>query len=115
PLRDELPTVNARAWAEIDDVVGAPHRFLVVLHHDQRIPFFAKRAQGVEEAQIIARVQSNRWFIEDIKHASKIRAELGGETNALRFTAAKRLRRSSEREITKPNIFHETQSLFDLG
>jgi hypothetical protein len=35
PLTHHLATVNSRARPEIDDVIGAPHRFFVVLDHDQ--------------------------------------------------------------------------------
>ena len=30
-----LASVNSRARPEIDDVIGAPHRFFVVFDHDQ--------------------------------------------------------------------------------
>jgi hypothetical protein len=33
-LRDHFSAVHSRTWAEIDDVIGLAHRFLVVLDDD---------------------------------------------------------------------------------
>jgi len=37
PARHHVPAMDARAGAEVNDVVRAPHGFFVMLHHDQRI------------------------------------------------------------------------------
>ncbi len=106
--------MHARARAEIDDVIGSPHRFLVMLDDDERIPFFAQRAQGFEEANVVARMQADGRLVEDVKHAAQIGAELRREPDALRFAAAQSLGGTPEREITEPDVFHEAQPLLDL-
>ena len=90
--RDDFPAVNTGARAKIDNVIGAPHRFLVVLDHHEGISFFAQRFERVEQAQVIARVQADGRFVEHVKDAAQIRAELRGQSDPLRFAAAQRFR-----------------------
>src|SRR5690349_14402047 len=74
--RDHFAAVNARARAKIDNVIGAPHRFVVVLDDDERVSFFPKRFERVEEPQIVAGMQTDRRFVEDVENSAQIRAEL---------------------------------------
>ena len=71
-LRDDFAAVHAGARAEIDNMIGAPHRFFVVLDDDERISFFAQRRQRFEQAQIVARMQTDGRLIEHVKHAAQI-------------------------------------------
>src|ERR1700730_12264641 len=60
-------------------------------------------------------MQADGWFVQNVEDAAQIRAELGRQPNPLRFAAAQCFRRTPEREITEPNVFHEKQSLPDFG
>jgi hypothetical protein len=86
--RDDFAAVNSRARAKIDNVIGAPHRFVVMLDDHERVSFFAKRFERVEQAQVIARMQTNRRFVENVENAAQIRPELRREPDPLRFAAA---------------------------
>ncbi len=68
----------ARARAEIHDVIGAPHGFFVVLDDENRVAQIAQRFERAEQAAIVARVEADRRFIENVKHAAKPRANLRG-------------------------------------
>src|SRR5439155_24377678 len=59
-------------------------------------------------------MQADGWFVQNVEDAAQIRAELGRQSNALRFAAAQCLGGTPEREITKPDIFHEEQPLPDF-
>ena len=74
-------------------------------------PFCAQRRQRLEQAKIVARMQTDRRLIEHVKNAAQIRAELRRQTNPLRFAAAQRLGRTAEREITEPDVLHEPKTL----
>ena len=64
--------MRARTRAKIDNVIGAAHRFLIVFDDHERISFFAQRRQGFEQTQIISRMQTDRWFVQNIKNAAQI-------------------------------------------
>ena len=102
------------ARAEIDDVIRAPHRFFIVLDDDERVSFFTQRGQRFEQAQIVARMQTDGRLVEHVKHAAQIRTELRRQPNALRFASAQRFRRTAEREIIESNVLHEAKPLLNF-
>ena len=82
--------MDARAGADVDDVVGGAHGVLVVLDDDQRVAEVAQAAERREQLVVVALVQSDGGFVEDIQHAHEARADLRGEADALRLTAGER-------------------------
>src|ERR1700736_5039694 len=114
PRGNDFTAMNAGARTEIDDVIRPPHRFIVVLDDDQGISFFAERAKSGEEAKIIARMQSDRRLVQDVKNTPQIGAELCPQPDSLRFAPAESFCRAAERQVTKPDVLHEPQSLLNL-
>ena len=70
--------MNSRARAKIDNVVRAPHRFFIMLDNDERVAFVPQRGERIEQAQVVARMQTDRRFVEHVKDAAQVRAELCG-------------------------------------
>ena len=60
PCGDDVAAALARAGAEVDDVVGAADRVLVVLDHDQRVALVAELLQRVEQ-DAGCRAGAGRW------------------------------------------------------
>ena len=89
---NDFTTARARAGTEIDDVIGAADRVLVVLDDQQRITAGSQRLERFEEDLVVARVQADGRLVEDVAHALEIAAELRGEPDALRFAARERRR-----------------------
>ena len=79
--------MHARAGTEIDDVIGAAHRFFVVLDHQQRIAAIFSNSSACSRCSLSRGVQADGRFIQNVEHAAEIRAELRRQTNALGFAA----------------------------
>src|SRR6478736_1769438 len=92
-LRNHFAAVHACARSEIDDVISVSHRLFIMLNDDERISFFAQRAQGLEQPDVVTRMQPYGRLVEHVKHAAQIRTELCRPSNALRFSAAQSLGR----------------------
>ena len=111
--------MHASPWAHVDHMIGEPDRLFIVLDHDHRIADVAQMKQRVEQALVVALVQADRGFVEDVHHAHQAGADLAGQTNALRFTARQRVGAAIEREIVESDIDQELQPqlyfLDDLG
>src|SRR6266699_4501058 len=60
-------------------------------------------------------MQADGGFVQNIKNAAQIRAELRRQSNPLRFTTAQCFRRATEREVTEPDVFHEAEPLPNFG
>ena len=79
------------------------------------LPRSRKCCERVEQFLIVARMKPDRRFVEHIKHAAQLRADLCRETNALAFAARERCRRAIEREITQADRLQKAQTVLDLA
>ena len=113
-LRHDLPAVQARARAHVDQPVGAAHDGFVVLDHQHRVALLLQPAQGVDQALVVALVQSDRGLVEHVAHADQARSDAGGQSHALQFAAAQRVGRSIEREVLDAHVFQELEPLVDF-
>src|SRR6266550_1937469 len=59
-------------------------------------------------------MQTDAWFIEDIKDSSKAGPDLGGEPDPLRFAATESAALAIEREIAQPDLEQELQTRFNF-
>ena len=104
----------AGARAEIDDEVGRTHRFLIVLDDDDGVADIAQALEGGQQALVVAVVQADRGFVEDVEHADQSRADLRGEADALRFAAGEGVGAAVEGEIAQAHVAHQVQAAADL-
>ena len=81
----------------------------VVLDHENGVAEVAQAGKGAQQAVVIPLVQANARFVEDIKDADQAGANLGGETNALSFTATQGAAFAIECEIAETDIFEEAE------
>jgi hypothetical protein len=75
--------MDARAGADVEDVVGLADRFLVMFDDDHRVALVAQVLQRREQPVIVALVQADGGFVEHVEHAGQARADLGGQPDAL--------------------------------
>src|SRR5579883_3488857 len=96
---DQRAAEAAGAGAEVDHVIGALDGFGVVLHDEHGVAHIAQVGEGFEQAAVIARVQADRGFIQDVEHAAQLGADLRGQADALRFAAGKGGGRAVEAQV----------------
>ena len=89
-LGDHVAAVLARARAHVDQVVGGPHRALVVLDHEHGVAEVAQPLQRRDQPLVVALVQADRRLVEDVEHADQRRADLGRQPDPLRLAARQR-------------------------
>src|SRR4029453_17068599 len=106
-LRNHFAAVHACARSEIDDVISVSHGLFIVLNDDERISFLAQRAQGLEQPDVVTRMQSYGRLIEHVKHTAQIRSKLCRQSNALRFSPPQSLPGPPKREVAEPDVLHE--------
>ena len=111
---DDLAAAHAGAGAEVDDVVGGPHRVFVMLDDDDRVAQVAQPFERAEQAIVVARMQADRRFVENVEHADQAAADLAGEANALRFAAGERRRGAVEREVFEADVGEEAEPAADF-
>ena len=105
----------ARTGTQIDQVIGRSHRLLVVLDHDHRVAQVAQPLQRRDQLGVVALVQADRGLVEDVQHAHERRADLRGQTDALRLPARQRRGGAIHREVADAHVLQELQPLGDLA
>ena len=65
---------DAGSGAEIDDGVAAAHGFLVVFDDEERVALVAEGDERVEEGGVVARVETDGGFVEDVEDPGEVRA-----------------------------------------
>ncbi len=106
--------MHARAGPHVDHVVRQADRLLVMLHDEDRVPQVAQPEQRIQEPAVVALMQADARFIQDVQDADEGRADLGGKPDALAFAAGKGRRAPVEREVVQAHVDHESQAFADL-
>ena len=111
----DVPAVDTRARADVDDPVGRVDRLLVVLDDDQGVAEVAQREQGLDEAPVVALMQPDGGLIEHVEHSGEARADLGREADALRLAAGQRAGRAAEAQVVEADLQQEVEPSPDLA
>ena len=86
----DFAAVLAGAGSYVHDPVGFAHGVFVVLDHDEGVAHIAQLGQGLDEAAVVALMQTDGGLVEHVKHADQAGTNLGCEADALRLTAGER-------------------------
>ncbi len=85
-----------------------------MLDHDERVAEVAHPMKGPDEPFVVALMQPDGGLVQDVEHAHQLRADLGGQPDALGFAAGERRRGAVQGQVVQPHVHHEPQSVLDL-
>ena len=71
-LKNHLSAFATSLGADVNDIVGIAHHLFIVFHHDDRIADITEILQGGDEPLIVALMQADARFVEDIKHVNQL-------------------------------------------
>ena len=108
PPRTPGPGPKSMRWSAARIVSSSCSTTTTVLPRSRRF------GQRVEQSLVVARVQADRWLVENVEHADQAAANLPGEPNALRLAAGERRRGAVEREVFEADVLQEAQPAADL-
>ena len=109
-----VPAVDARAGADVHDVVGGPHGVFVVLHHDEGVAQIPQVLEGTQQQVIVPLVQADGRLVQNIQHPHEGGADLGGQPDALALAAGQGARLTAEGQVLEPYRAQEAQPGADL-
>ena len=105
----------AGAGAHVDQVIAGAHQRFVVLDDDDGVALLLQIAERGDQSVVVAWVQADRRFIEQVEHAHKPGADSGRQPHTLPFAAAERVGRPVECEILGADAVEEREPPHDLG
>src|ERR1043166_3174236 len=86
-----------------------------MLNYNDRIAQITKTPQCPQQSRIVALMQSDAGFIQNVKNPCKAGADLRRESNSLCLATRERTTLAIEREITKSDFNKELQSRLNLA
>ena len=120
--RDNTAAVQACTRPQIHYVVGCAHHVFVVFDHDDGIAQVPQTLQAMDQAHVVALVQTDAWFVQDVEDIDELGANLGGESNALCLAARQRGRLLADMDIRETDalqrlelVTHRRHRLEQLG
>ncbi len=103
-LGDDLAAVHAGARTHVDDEVGRAHGVFVVFDDQDRVATVTQALERADEPVVVARVQADARFVQDVERARESRTELCRETDTLGFAAGERVGAAIERELKRDRL-----------
>src|SRR6185436_1488222 len=85
------------------------------LDDDHGVAEVAQPGERREQRAVVALVQADRRLVEDVEHAGEVRPDLGGEPDALPFTARERGGAAPEREVADADVVEEMEAVAYLA
>ena len=101
---DNFAAARAGARTDIENTVGGEHDLRIVFHHHQRIAGVAQFVHDADDTAHVARVQSDRRFIEHKQRVDQGSAERGGQVDPLHLAAGERARLAVQRQVTQADL-----------
>jgi len=86
--------------AQVDNIVRLAHGFFVVLDDNHGVTAGLELLESREQLLVIACMQADGGFVQDVQHTAEVGPELGGQANALALPA--RQGRGSPAELQIP-------------
>ena len=107
---DDIAAVLAGAGSHVDDVVGCQHGLLVMLDDQDRVAEVAQALQRAQQPRVVALVQADARFVQDIEDAHQAGADLGRQADALGFAAGQGGRRPRQGHVVQSDIDQEAEA-----
>ncbi len=109
-----MPALATSTRTNIHYVVGILNHVAVVFDDYYRVATVAQFLERMYELLIVALVQTDARFIEDVKHIHETGTNLGRQPNALQFATRKTFGGTVERQVVKSYIKQKFQSSLDF-
>ena len=72
-LGQQFAAKFARAWSQVQQIIGSAQHIGVVFHHDNGVAQVAQFLQNVDQPRRVACMQSNRWLVQHVERAHQAR------------------------------------------
>src|SRR5215468_2083830 len=109
-----MSALCSRTGAEVENVIGAADRFLVVLDNDHGIPEIPQFLKSRQEPGVIFVMKSDRRLIEDVQDTPQFRPDLRCEPDALALSTGERVGRSVQAQVVQADSIQEFEPVANL-
>ena len=112
---DHLPTMPARAGAEVNHIVRGGDHVEVMLDDEDGVAEVAQAAQDADQALGVALVQPDGRLVEDVEHAAQLGAEQRRQAQPLRLASGERRRPALQRQVASADLDQPSDAYMQAG
>ena len=112
--RDDLAAVRPGAGSDVHNIVGRPHRVLIVLHDNHGVAEIAEPFHRVEQLVIIPLMQTDARLVKNVAHPHQAGADLRRKSDPLCLAAGQRRGGPGQRQIIQPDVRKKADPRADL-
>ena len=87
PLAEQFAAAGTGARADVDDMVCRADGVFVVFDDEHGVPLVFEFRETLDETTVVAGVQTDRGFVQNVADALQVAPQLRGQTDALTFAA----------------------------
>ncbi len=109
-----MASVPSGPRSDVNDMVRSQHHFFVVFHDDNRVAQIAEVFQRFDQLYIIACMESDARFIQNIEYAHELSTNLCSQPDALGLSSAQGPQRPVEMEIIQSNVQQKAHAFADF-
>lgn len=106
--------MDAGSRPHVHNVVRTLHGVFIMFHDQQGIAPALEFIQCTQQQFVVPRMQADGGFIQHVKHAAQVGAQLGCQADALGFPAGKRRGAAVQGEVAQPHPLEEVEALRDF-
>ena len=114
PAGHNLASMRTGTRPDVHNVICFPHGIFIVLHHNQCISQIPQVFQRSQKFVIVSLMESDAGLIQNIAHPHQSGTDLGGQADALGFSAGKSAGGSGQRQIVQPHVHQKSHSRPDF-
>ena len=82
-MEDDFASVNAGSGTDVHHIVGTANHVAVVFYHDNAVADVAQLFESVNESAVVALMEPDAGFIENVKNVHQTSTYLCGQPYAL--------------------------------
>ena len=111
---DHMASLLPRPRAQIHKTVRVVDHVSIVLDDEEGVSRLRQALQDFQELGVVAGVEPDRGFVQDVEGARELRPQLVGEIDALRLSPGEGSGEAVEREVVHPDVGQEAEPGGDL-
>ena len=110
----DLATFQSSPGTEVAEPIGLAEGVFIVFNHQEGVSKVAEFSQGLQQSVVVALMEANGRFVENVHDAGQATTDLRGQANALTFSTRKGVGFSVQRQIIKTDAVKKPKTAFNF-
>ena len=106
--------MTARAGTKVDHIVGSPDGLFIVFDDEHGVAEVAQVFERCKKTPVVAMVQADGRFVEDVEDTAQLRSDLRRQADALAFSTGECGGGTAKLEVAESDVVQEFEAFGDF-